>query len=433
MRLSRLLTAAALLTGLTVLSGQPAFAADCAEGTELKTVPWAQKMVPPEKVAPFATGAGVVIATLDTGAAAGHVQLKGHVLPGTDFVKGRGKGRGDADCAGHGTGVASLIVGQGDSPNTGFRGLAPGASILPVKISEGDPAQGGSEGENTSDDRVDPAGFAAALTWAVDEGRADVVNMSLKFDENHPVIESAIAAAAAKGVVLVASGGNGHSEEVYAKTGRDTVSYPVGYDGVIGVGSITEEGVRASTSEIGDWIDLVAPGENVSFATPDGKYNTSSGTSLSAAFVSATAALVIEAHPELRRKGPEVARRIMATASPAPGGMNSLAYGAGIVDPYRAVTDEMPQDPAPAEMAPMSIAPVDPAELAAAHEREVMTDRAMWIGTGLAAATVLVLTVMGALRRGRRRGWHPGRRAVPDESDEGDDDAPIALLRNLKL
>ncbi|GIG65068.1 S8 family serine peptidase [Phytomonospora endophytica] len=430
MRLPRLLTAAALLGGLIVLSGQPAFAADCAEGAELKSVPWAQKMLPPEKVAPFATGKGVVVATLDTGAAASHVQLDGHVLAGTSFVTGKARGRGDTDCVGHGTGIASLIVGQGDSPATGFRGLAPDATILPVKVTEGDPKAGGVEGENTGGERVDARGFAAALDWAVAQG-ADVVNMSLKFDRPDDAIENAIAAAVKKGVVLVASGGNDHSEEVVAKTGVDTVSYPVGYDGVIGVGAVTAQGVRSPESEIGPWIDVVAPGENVHFATPDGKYGANTGTSLSAAFVSATAALVIEAYPELR--GPEVAARILATASPAPGGMDSLAYGAGIVDPYRAVTDDMPGDTPRASMAPMEIAPADPAELAAAHDREVATDRAMLIGAVLAVATILVLAVVGALRRGRRRGWRAGRKPIPDEPDEPDDGAPIALLRDLKL
>lgn len=433
MRLPRLLAAAVLLGGLAVLSGpSAAFAADCAEGSELKTVPWAQKMLPPEKVAPFATGKGVVIATLDTGAAASHVQLKGHVLPGSDFVK-KGKGRGDADCVGHGTGIASLIVGQGDSPATGFRGLAPGATILPVKVTEGDVKAGGAEGDEQDTERVDARGFADALNWAVAQG-ADVVNMSLKFDKPDNAIKDAIAAAVRKGVVLVGSGGNDHSDELVAKTGVDNVSYPVGYDGVIGVGAINEAGVRTATSEIGPWIDIVAPGENVNFATPDGKYGVNTGTSLSAAFVSATAALVIESHPELRKKGAEVAARILATASPAPGGMDGLAYGAGIVDPYRAVTDDMPaDDDAKASMAPMEIVPIDPAEAAAAHEREVTTDRAMWIGVALAAATILVLATVGALRRGRRRGWHPGRDRTPDEPDEPDDGAPIPLLRNLKL
>ncbi|HEY1177492.1 MAG TPA: S8 family serine peptidase, partial [Phytomonospora sp.] len=353
MRLPRLLTAAVLLGGLIVLSGQPAFAADCAEGDELKAVPWAQKMLPPEKVAPFATGEGVVVATLDTGAAASHVQLKGHVLAGTSFVTGRAKGRGDSDCVGHGTGIASVIVGQGDSPATGFRGLAPGATILPEKVTEGDPKAGGVEGENTGGERVDARGFAAALDWAVAQG-ADVVNMSLKFDRPDDAIKNSIAAAVRKGVVLVASGGNDHSDELVAKTGVDTVSYPVGYEGVIGVGSVTAQGVRSPESELGPWIDIAAPGENVHFATPDGAYSASTGTSLAAAFVSATAALVIEARPELRGKGAEVAARILATASPAPGGMGSLAYGAGIVDPYRAVTDDMPGDEqARASMAPM--------------------------------------------------------------------------------
>lgn len=432
MRLRGLLSgtaAAVLAAGLAVLSGQPAaYAETCPAppGTELTSLPWAQRTIRPEQVAPFATGAGVTVATLDTGVQGDIPQFAGHVLTGADFLHGDGKGRGDQDCSGHGTGVASIIAAQ----STYLHGLAPGVRILPVKVTEGDPAQD-QGGEEQKRDPITPENFAKAITWAVDR-QADVINMSIAWEEDHPAIRAAVKDAVERGVVLVASGGNKD------KDGNSRISYPVGYDGVVGVGAVNEQGVVSPVSESGDWIDICAPGDSVTFAAPDGKYGSSTGTSLSAPFVSATAALVIESHPELRGKGAEVVKRILATASPAPGGMRSRLYGVGIVDPYRAVTDEMAPGAAPASMEPMTVAPRDPAAEARAEAERVMTSRAIWLATGVAVAVVLVLAGVGALRRGRRRGWRPSRRAR-DESGDADgtdgtvDGEPITLLHRLKL
>lgn len=421
MRLTRILAAAALALGGVVITAAPATAEQCfTGGVDLTTVPWAQKMLPQEKVAPFATGKGVKVALLDTGVEAGHPALKGRVLPGKDFL---GKGAADTDCVGHGTGVASVIAGL--SPDGKFKGVAPGVQILPARVVDRDPQ---APEDKTSDKAVTPEGFAAAIDWAVDQG-AQVINMSLKYDTPYPVIERAVQRAHDAGVVLVASGGNDHKDDEYKAKGKDTISYPVGYPGVIGVGAIGETGKRAGISEIGEWIDLVAPGENVTYATRDGKYAVTSGTSLSAPFVAATAALIIESHPELKNKPDDIAKRILGTASPAP---NDAGYGAGIVDPYRAVTDQMTGD-APAAMEPMTVAPVDPAQAAAERTYRDNMAMATWIALATLTAVALIITVVGALRRGRRRKWRVARASPIDDGPADDDGAPVELLRDLRI
>lgn len=418
----RLLAAAALVLSGLVVTAAPAQADQCfTGGVDLTAVPWAQKMLPPEKVAPFATGKGVKVALLDTGVQGDHPALQGHVLPGRDFLK---KGAAaDTDCVGHGTGVASMIVGQ--SPDGKFKGIAPGVQILPARVVDRDPQA--AEDKN-SDKAVKPEDFAGAIDWAVSQG-ADVINMSLKYDTPYPVIEAAVKRAHDAGVVLVASGGNDHKDDVYKIKGKDTISYPVGYEGVIGVGAINEAGRRAGMSEIGAWIDLVAPGDLVTYATRDGKYAITSGTSLSAPFVAATAALIIESHPELKKKPDLIAKRILATASPAP---NDGGYGAGIVDPYRAVTDQMTGD-TPAAMQPMTITPIDPAQAAAERTYRDNTAMSTWIALGTVTAVVLIVTIVGALRRGRRRKWRVQRAAPIDDGPQPDDDAPVQLLRDLRI
>jgi membrane-anchored mycosin MYCP len=94
--------------------------------------PWPQQRYAPERLTPLADGAGVVVAVIDSGVDRGHPQLAGRVLDGADFLEPGGDGT--RDCAGHGTGVASLIAATA-RPGVGFRGLAPAARILPVRVS----------------------------------------------------------------------------------------------------------------------------------------------------------------------------------------------------------------------------------------------------------------------------------------------------------
>lgn len=94
-------------------------------------LPWAQKTLDARSVHEHATGAGVVVAVVDSGVDADHPQLAGKVLRGQDFFL-VGDLPGGFDCVSHGTGVASIIAARPVS-GIGFAGLAPDATILPVR------------------------------------------------------------------------------------------------------------------------------------------------------------------------------------------------------------------------------------------------------------------------------------------------------------
>jgi subtilisin family serine protease len=117
--------------------------------------------------------------------------------------------------------------------------------------------------------------------------------------------------------------------------------------------------------------------------------------------VAATAALVRSAWPRLTAA--EVAARILATATPAPGGRDSAAYGAGLVNPYRAVTDGL--DPArPAVVPPLRVpepAPVPPPFPAVRILASAVA----------VVAVLLLIALIGA--RGRRTGWQVRRTPAP--------------------
>ena len=145
-------------------------------------------------------------------------------------------------------------------------------------------------------------------------------------------------------VVVAAAGNNGTTEK-----GNPT-PYPAAYPGVIGVGAITRDGVRAAFSQHGDYVDLVAAGEGVTMAAPGSGHTARQGTSFATPYVAATAALLLQRFPGLTPA--QVQRRLVATADPAPGGRRSDEYGYGLLNPYRALTEtlgpEVPPPPAPA-------------------------------------------------------------------------------------
>lgn len=400
MRGHRALTAVAALVigaaGALVAAPTPAGAAPACATDEPPqppaTVSWARQRLRPERVAALADGRGVTVAVIDSGVDATHRQLAGRVLRGANFLDGGADGR--RDCVGHGTAVASLIA-AAPAEGVAVRGLAPAVKILPVRVSEQLLIDGKLQGEN-----VGPGEFGAAIRWAVDHG-AKVINLSVVLIRDEPAVRSAIEYARAADVVVVAAAGNAHAE-------NNPDPYPASYDGVLGVGAIGADGVRQEYSQVGDYVDVVAPGGDVPVAWPGG-YHVRSGTSYAAPIVAATAALIRQYQPEL--SADDVVRRIIATADPAPGGAHSPAYGSGVVNPHRALTEAVAVA-APVRARPLAAVEPDPAAAAAQERRQSSRQRAMLLAASGAGVAVLVLLLALVLPRGMRRRWRPAEPAA---------------------
>lgn len=378
-----------LLLALTPPAGPALAQPDCAEpGQEFQPVPWAQLALAPERVWPFTRGAGVTVAVLSSGVDAGHPQLAGRVEPGLDALAGSGPA--DDDCLGLGTQVAGVIAGA-PSGSVGFAGLAPAATILPVRIV----ASGGAPAA------VEPEVLAEAVSWAAD--RADILTLPVPAYTDHPAVEAAVRAALAGGTVVVAAAGDLGDEG--DDSDASPTPYPAAYDGVLGVGAVDPDATRWSGSPRGDYLDLVAPGVVVVTLQRGGGMTEVTGTGVAAGFVAAAAALV-KATARGQPAGRIVAR-LLATATPAPLGPASPEYGRGLVNPYAAVHERL-VDPSPAPLPAVARPQRDP-QPAWADSRALATAGAL----AAAGAFLAVVVAAVALPRGRRRSWRAGMAAPP--------------------
>lgn len=189
----------------------------------------------PEAWAMGATGAGVVVAVIDSGVSAGGADTPS-LVPGWDFLD---KVAGTTDInerVSHGTHVAGTIA-QPANNGVGGAGVAPDAQIMPIRVCL---------------DRGCPnAAIAGGIEYAVDHG-ADVINMSLGSSAQNALIRAAVAYAVDAGVVVVAASGNNGED--------NAISFPAAYPGVISVGATDANDERAYYSNGGRGLDLVAPG-----------------------------------------------------------------------------------------------------------------------------------------------------------------------------
>jgi subtilisin family serine protease len=309
--------ALAVVAGL-LLAGAPAHAETARQQQwwiEALRVPQAQQL---------AKGDGVVVAVLDTGVDAGQADLAGALLPGagTNGVRSE-KGWEDPD--GHGTQMATVLAGRGK----GVLGIAPAAKLLPVAIPIGARAAAGG---TTKGDLAEP------IRYAADHG-AKIINLSFTLDDDIPKQDEveAIAYARGKGAVLVAAGGN-------RPQGDHHVPLPARYTGALTVSGTNRDGGAWDGSIADPAVDVTAPAQDIIGAAPKARYSSGfaigSGTSGAAAIVSGVLALIWSKYPGLDADG--VVDRLLRTARDAGPPGRDDQFGAGVVDPYAALTASFP-------------------------------------------------------------------------------------------
>ncbi|MBW6436334.1 S8 family serine peptidase [Actinoplanes hulinensis] len=384
-------------------SAVPASAAPvdrCAQPEDIPAeTPWPRAMLALDTVRPFTRGGGTTVALLSTGVHAAHPQLRGRVLPGFDAVSGRGPA--DTDCTGTGTQIAGVIAAQGSTGN-GVVGVAPDTRIQPVRVVPDIPFGAVAQ----------PAALTRGITWATDNG-ADVIVVATPLHTGDASLSRAVAAAVARGIVVVAAAG-----DLEASGGRSVPSFPAAYPDVLGVGAIGPDGGIWRNSPGGDFVDLVAPGVAVPTLQRGTGLVQVDGTAVAAGFVAGTVALARAKRGNLLTS--EITRSLIAAASPTPAGPQ---YGAGVVNPYAALTEQVV---APSHRALPAVQPASPPETAAERRRR---DLAL-LGAGL--VLILVVGVLLATAALRRRGWRPGLAApLPRPEEPVEPGPPVMLLDDL--
>lgn len=229
------------------------------------------------------------IALIDTGVSTEAIAEK-NIIEGKNYVSGE---EGTEDKEGHGTAIASIIVG---SRSAAVRGLCENAEIVPLVFYTVD--------ENGSVKRCSVDVMAQMVINAVNTYDCRIINMSSGAQNDSALLHSAVNVALAKGALVVTAIGNDGSSKAY---------YPAMYDGVLSVGSVNAEGnFPAVFSNRNSALDILAPGENVTVAAFSGEPMSETGTSFSCAYVSGVAARLMTEHPKLT--GFEVAKILMSSA-----------------------------------------------------------------------------------------------------------------------
>jgi hypothetical protein len=388
---------------------------NCAEpGDPIVAAPWPQAGLDPDRAWQFATGQGVRVGLLSSGVDSTHPQLRGHVQRGADFLAGAGTGPGDTDCSGIGTAVAGVIAAQ-PLDQVGFHGVARDAQIVPIAVANSPDLDnaGGSTGGN-------PGRLAAAIRWAI--GKVDVLAVPLVTTTDDPQVRSAVQAALSAGLVIVASVG-----ETGSQSSADPKPYPAGYAGVIGVGGVGPDGTLAPGARRSDAVDIVGPGAGTISTTRGGGLGPATGSAIATGYVAATVALLRQREPGLRPDA--IGRRLAATATAVAADPGTPGFGAGLVDPYQAVTaTASPQPSTPLPGWSPAAAP-DPAAVSAAADRRRVERWAPLIAGGCLVAAVLGVLAVLVGRRARRRRWLAGTaHPMVEPPDDGVPTPPLGLF-----
>ena len=220
------------------------------------------------------TGAGAIRIAMIDGAVASHPSLAGASIEQKGFA-------GTPAPTGHGTAVASLLVGNQGA----FHGAARGASLLVADVFGGNRAAGSAET------------VVRALSWAVAR-HPSVINISLVGPDNR-LLARAIEAVERRGIAVVAAVGNDGPAA--------PLQYPASYPGVVSVTAVDARDRALPEAGRAAHLDFAAPGADLAAALPGGGYGRVRGTSFAAPLVAARLALA------------STVARLAAEASPGKG------------------------------------------------------------------------------------------------------------------
>lgn len=291
------------------------------------------------------TGKDTTICVIDTGIAQ-HPDVKDRIIGFKDMVNGKTE---PYDDQGHGTHCAGIVAGDGTSSEGKFKGVAPEANLVGVKV-------------------LDKNGSGAfsnvikGIQWAVehkDEFGIDVISMSLggyvqQSYKDDPVCQAVEAAIAAGITTVIAAGNEGPSAGTIGTPGNSPNAITIGALDDKGTADRSDDTIARFSSRGNTRIDhldkpdIIAPGVNITSLNNVGTgYVSMSGTSMATPFAAGVAALMHQVKPNI---SPAQAKTLlMKTADKLQpkegstiGGTPKQGYGidhqgAGVIDPVETV------------------------------------------------------------------------------------------------
>lgn len=241
---------------------------------------------------------GVNVYVIDTGVDPAHpdINLVNHVT----FT-----GAPNADCNGHGTGVAGIIAAR---DNTDFTvGVAPGAPVTGIKVF-------------SCEGLTFPSYIIQGVDWVTANAvKPAVVNMSLGSLIPLDAVDIAVWNSMLSGIFYAVAAGNGNpftGEAVNACTSSPArAGWYYGYpNGIVTVAATDASDAEASFSNFGACVDVWAPGVAVTstWLVASGGMITASGTSFASPYVAGSAALLLSRYPALTPASVEYVLRLTA-------------------------------------------------------------------------------------------------------------------------
>ena len=293
----------------------------------------------------LSTGKNITVAIIDNGFELNHPDLKENFLEGYDCTNGRDgakKGAYKITEDSHGTQCAGMIGAENN--NIGIIGIAPDCRMIPIRsrysVKEVS-ADGAEEIKSVGSSTYTIKAFRTAY-----RNGADVISNSWSM---HGVTESTLYDAVINEAIT--KGRNGLGCVVVFSTGNQSASainYPANHPGTIAVGATTKYGKRADFSNYGDYLDIVAPGQNVytTHIIPLNSYTVTSGTSFACPLVAGVAALILSLAPQLRWEEVGAIMKRTAYKLPAYKFYTLTSYstwdkevGYGLIDAFAAVKE----------------------------------------------------------------------------------------------
>jgi len=292
------------------------------------------------------TGKGIGVAVIDTGIYP-HADLAGRITAFKDFI---GNKVNSYDDNGHGTHVAGCIASNGSMSHSLYKGTAPEANLIGVKVLD-------KNGDGSLSTVI------RGIQWCISNKNKlgiRIINLSLGAEAIQVYREDALCQAVEsawqKGIVVCTAAGNdGPSPETSASPGIDPMVITVGAvddNNTLNAGEYTMADYSSRGPTVDNLIkpDVVCPGTNIiSLRAPnstlDKKFGKSrvmkgylslSGTSMATPLCSGIAALMLEANKKLSPD--EIKARLMKKSRPLPN-LQETDQGKGLVDALQSIRE----------------------------------------------------------------------------------------------